>query len=141
MNGSELIDKELESRINNIIASAPFLHLIGIRPEKVERGSVKIYIENCEPLTQQAGIVHGGAISSLLDTSAALSVMSLLEKEETATTIDLTVHFLRPIARGKITAIANIIRAGRKVITVSAEVFDEEERLCATALTTYLRLA
>lgn len=139
MNSEELTDKEFE-RINNVITSAPFINLIGVKLEKVERGSVKVCIEDCEQLKQQAGIVHGGAIASLLDTSAALSVISLLDEGQFTTTIDLTIHYLRPISKGKIMAIGKVIRAGRKVITVSAEVFDEQEKLCATALTTYLRL-
>lgn len=139
MNSRKSIDKEHE-HISNVIAAAPYLHLIGVKLEKVEPGSVKICIENCGQLKQQAGIVHGGAIASLLDTSSALSVFTLLDEGQSSTTVNLTIHYLRPIAKGKITAIGKVIRAGRKVITVSAEVFDEAGKLCATALTTYLRL-
>lgn len=140
MNSKELTVKE-QKEIDDVIAEAPYLHLIGIKVEKVERGCVKVFVEDCEQLKQQTGIVHGGAIASLLDTSSALSVITLLDAGQTTTTIDLTIHYLRPISSGKISAIGKVIRAGRKVITVSAEVFDKDEKLCATALTTYLRLA
>jgi acyl-coenzyme A thioesterase PaaI-like protein len=36
--------------------------------------------------------------------------------------------------------VARVVRAGRRVITVSAELFDENEKLAATALSTYLRI-
>lgn len=139
MNDAQLTDKELE-KIREVFARAPYTRLIGMNLEKVERGLAIVSAEDCEPLKQNAGVVHGGAIASLIDTATAFAVMPHLENGESTTTVDLTIHFLRPINKGKITAIANVIRAGRRVITVSAEVFDEEKKLTATALTTYLRL-
>lgn len=139
MRDAEITDQQID-RIRRVFANAPFLHLIGIKLKTIERGSVSVSVENCEPLKQQMGIVHGGAIASLLDTASALSVISLLEEGQSSTTVDLTIHYLRPVTRGEITATGKVIRAGKKILTVSAEVFDETGKLCATAITTYLRI-
>ena len=139
MENSILTDKELE-RIHRAFARVRYANLIGIKLEKVERGNATVCFEDVESLKQNADVVHGGAIASLIDTAMAFAIIPFLEEGQSATTVDLTIHFLRPITKGKATATANVIRVGRKIITASAEVFDENGKLVATALTTYIRL-
>jgi len=69
----------------------------------------------------------------------AIAIMALLEENERTVTVDLTIHYLRPISEGTARASARVVRAGRRVITVSAELFDHNEKLSATAISTYLR--
>jgi uncharacterized protein (TIGR00369 family) len=71
----------------------------------------------------------------------AFAIVPLLSENERTTTVDLTIHYLRPLTGGTVRASARVVRAGRRVVTVSAELFDSEEKLAATALSTYLRLA
>jgi uncharacterized protein (TIGR00369 family) len=65
--------------------------------------------------------------------------MALLEENERTVTVDLTIHYLRPVPEGSAKASARVVRAGRRVVTVSAELFDGEGKLAATAISTYLR--
>jgi acyl-coenzyme A thioesterase PaaI-like protein len=44
------------------------------------------------------------------------------------------------LTEGVAKSAARVVRAGRRVIVVSAEVFDHKEQLVATAVSTYLRL-
>jgi uncharacterized protein (TIGR00369 family) len=64
--------------------------------------------------------------------------MSVLEPDKTTTTIDLTIQYLRPLAKGQASARARVLRSGRRVAVVSVDVTDEREVLAATALTSYL---
>ena len=56
------------------------------------------------------------------------------------TTVDLTISYLRPVTRGRLTAVAKVVRAGRRLFVVSADVFDAETNLIATALSTYIKV-
>ncbi len=94
-----------------------------------------------DELKQNKGLLHGGVIASLIDTAAAFAALTLLEESEQAATIDLTIHYLRSVTAGQITARANVLRAGRRLIFLNAEVFDESQIIVATALTTFARLA
>jgi uncharacterized protein (TIGR00369 family) len=67
-------------------------------------------------------------------------VLSLLEPEEQTVTVDLTLHFLRPVTEGRIEARARVLRAGRRVFTVSIEATADTGKLVATALTSYLKI-
>ena len=78
--------------------------------------------------------------ASLIDTVMAFAVATYLEAGENSVTIDLTVHYLRPLYRGEITARAKVLRAGKRIVTASAEVFDETGELAATALSTYNKI-
>lgn len=86
------------------------------------------------------GIIHGGALASLIDSAFAVAITPLLGEGERTVTVDLTIHYLRPVSGGVAKASARVVRAGRRVITVSADLFDENEKLAATALSTYLRI-
>jgi uncharacterized protein (TIGR00369 family) len=119
----------------------PFAHLLGIELGEVERGAATLHMEVRDELRQNNGVVHGGAVASLVDTAAAFAILTLLEADQTSTTIDLTIHYLRPLTRGRVTAQARLLRAGRRVMVLSVNVFDEDETLTATALTSFIRLA
>ena len=70
----------------------------------------------------------------------AFAIIPHLEENETSTTVDLTIHYLRPLVSGVATATSKVIRAGRRVIVVSSEVVDDRARVAATAVSTYMRI-
>lgn len=127
-------------RIERALAGVPFAWLIGLQVESVEPGLAVLTLPIRDELKQNHGVVHGGAIASLIDTAMAFSIIPLLAENERTTTVDLTIHYLRPLTEGVAKSVARVVRAGRRVITVSAEVLDHNERLVASSVSTYLRL-
>ena len=138
MSGAELSAEEL-ARLREAFARVAYARLLGIEIARLERGAAVFSLEIRTELTRMEGIAHGGAIASLLDSASAFAVLSLLRPEEQTVTVDLTLHFLRPVTGGRVEAGAKVLRAGRRVVTVSVEAADSAGRLVATALTTYLR--
>ena len=118
----------------------PFAKLLGIEVDSVEPGHAVLSMKLRDDLMRNNGIAHGGAIATLIDSAMAIAIMALLEENERTVTVDLTIHYLRPISEGTARASARVVRAGRRVITVSAELFDHNEKLSATAISTYLRM-
>ncbi|HEV8188488.1 MAG TPA: PaaI family thioesterase [Pyrinomonadaceae bacterium] len=118
----------------------PFARLLGIEVDSVEPGHAVLSMKLRDDLMRNHGIAHGGAIATLIDSAMAIAIMALLEENERTVTVDLTIHYLRPISEGTARASARVVRAGRRVITVSAELFDQNEKLSATAISTYLRM-
>jgi acyl-CoA thioesterase len=93
-----------------------------------------------EDLKQIHNVVHGGAIASLIDTATALAILPMMNAGEKFSTVDLMVNYLRPLTQGHATAQARVIRFGRRLITVAADVVDDTGELSATALSTYMKL-
>jgi uncharacterized protein (TIGR00369 family) len=118
----------------------PFAKLLGIELESSEPGVAVLSMKMRDDLKRNGGIAHGGAVATLIDSAMAFAIMPMLAENEHSITVDLTIHYLRPVSEGSARAIARVVRAGKRVITVSAELFDGNEKLAATAISTYLRV-
>ena len=123
------------------IDEIPFARLLGIEADLVEPGHAVLSIKIRDDLKRNGGIAHGGVAAALIDSAMAFAIVPLLEENERTTTVDLTIHYMRPLTDGTARASARVVRAGRRIITVSAELFDSQEKLAATALSTYLRIS
>ena len=134
-----LTDDEME-RLRESFAQVPYARLLGIEFVGAERGAATCALNIKEELTRMEGLMHGGAIASLLDTAAAFAVLTLLEPGQHTVTVDFTIHYLRPLTEGAIRAQARVLRAGRRLVIVSIEAKDRSGALTATAITTYVRL-
>ena len=122
------------------IDEVPFAKLLGIEVDSMEPGVATLSMKLRDEHMRNGGIAHGGAIATLIDSAMAFAIIPILAENERSITVDLTIHYLRPLSGGSARATARVVRAGRRVITVSAELFDGNEKLAATALSTYLRV-
>lgn len=127
-------------RIQKALGSVPFAKLLGLELDDIGSGTATLALNVRQDLTQNLGLVHGGVIASLIDTATAFAILSLLAPKERVTTVDLTISYLRPVTMGRLRAVAKVVRAGRRLFVVSAEVFDEDGKLASTALSTYIKL-
>jgi uncharacterized protein (TIGR00369 family) len=117
-----------------------FARLIGMKLVDLQPSAATVQIEMRDELRQPHGILHCGVTATLVDTAMAYAVITCLSETEKASTVDLTVHYLRPHSEGAFACTAKVVRAGRKVLTVSAEVFNEQGKLFATAISTYMKV-
>ena len=127
-------------RIHKAIKTVPFARFLGLELEQVASGTATLAVNVRKELTQNQGVVHGGAIASLIDTATAFAIISLIAPSERVTTVDLVISYLRPAAGGRLKAVASVVRAGRRLFVVSAEVFDKQGKLITTALSTYIKI-
>src|SRR5262245_34416279 len=136
---SELDPAKL-SRARAAFASVPYAKFLGLELGDLESGQVSVHLHVRDELLQNQGVVHGGAIASLIDTASAFAVLSQIDLQEKVTTTDLTIHYLRPVTSGSMKATAKVVRGGRRLFVLSVYVFDEREALVATAVTTYIKV-
>jgi uncharacterized protein (TIGR00369 family) len=121
----------------NALHSLPFAKLIGMRLEALRMDEAVISMEMRDDLRQPSGVLHGGVTATLIDTAMAFAVRTRLEPQAATATIDLTVHYLRPLVQGRAICTGRVVRAGKRVFTVSADVHNDEGKLIATGLSTY----
>ena len=138
MNENKL-NEALVARIHEAFASVPYAKFLGLELGEMKPGEANLHLEVRDELRQNRGVVHGGAVASLIDTASAFAVVTQLEPNERVTTTDLTIHYLRPVTAGRLTATARTVRAGRRLFVLSVEVMDNQQKLIATAVTTYLK--
>jgi uncharacterized protein (TIGR00369 family) len=134
------LDAAHVERLSRALASVPFAKHLGIELEEIESGVATLGFEVKPELKQNHGVVHGGAIASLIDSATAFAIISVLPVDEHATTVDLSISYLRPLTMGRARATARVLRSGKRLITVSADLFDDAGNLAATALSTYIKI-
>jgi uncharacterized protein (TIGR00369 family) len=138
MSETDLEDKGL-TRARAAFLSVPYAKFLGLELCEVKSGEVSVCLDVRDELKQNQGVVHGGAVASLIDTASAFAILTKLEPEERVTTTDVTIHYLRPITEGRLMATAKIIRAGRRLFVINVGV-ECNGRLVATAVTGYIKI-
>ena len=113
----------------------PVMHLLDIAGMEVEEGRVTVLLDPQEFHYNPLGTVHGGVLSTLLDTAAACSVHSTLPAGVGYTSLDLNVKFLRPVtvASGRLRCEGTVLQRGRRTALAEARLTDTAGRLIAHA--------
>ena len=88
-------------------------------------------------LEQAAGVVHGGAIATLLDTVVVPAVGSAYEQEARFSTVDMHVQFLSALIGEDGVAEGWIVKRGRSVVFCESEARTEAGKLIARSVLTY----
>jgi uncharacterized protein (TIGR00369 family) len=83
-------------------------------------------------------IVHGGMVTTLLDTAMGGACWSTLDEDESFLTADLRVEFMRSARPGPLLAEGRVVQRNRRVAFCSADLFDPERNLLATSRCTQI---
>jgi uncharacterized protein (TIGR00369 family) len=121
------------------VEHSPFASHLGLQADTIEPDHVRLSMPFQEQLVTVGDVVHGGAISSLIDTTATIAAWSGLQSLDNArgTTISLTVSFIAA-ARGRdLIADARVVRRGKTVCFCEVHVGDGQGTTVAQGLVTY----
>ena len=86
------------------------------------------------------GTLHGGILCDIADAAMGMAFASTLAPEESFTTVELKINFLRPIWQAQLRAEGTVVQRGRTIGYVECDVTDEENRLVAKAASTCIVL-
>jgi len=134
------ITPERERLIHEKFETNHFPRLLGIEIDSIEEGRAVLSVEVRKELKQLQGVMHGGAIASLIDTAVAFAIVGASEPEARFTTVEMKINYLSAIREGRVTAEARLLRDGRRIIVAECDVFDDKGRMAAKGLLTYIRL-
>ena len=104
---------------------APFNRLLGIRGERLEKGRAIVLLPVRPEFVgdPRRPALHGGVLSSLIDTAGGAAAWTTLAAGESVSTLDLRVDFLEPgRLAGPLRAEAVLRRKGRRVCQVRVSV-------------------
>ena len=119
----------------------PVAELIGFTVVAVEPGRVTCRMDaTVEKHANPMGTVHGGILCDIADAAMGLAHASLLAEGESFTTLELKMNFLRPVWNATLTAVGEVVKAGKTVSLVECTITDERDRMVARASSTCLTL-
>ncbi|MGN9777240.1 PaaI family thioesterase [Micromonospora sp. H33] len=130
----------LRAMIAGELAAPPIMHLVDMARMEAEEGWVAVELVPQEFHYNPLGTVHGGVISTLLDTAAACAVHTTLPAGVGYTSLDLNVKFLRPVTvdSGTLRCEGTVLQRGRRTALAEARLTDTKGRLIAHATSTCL---
>ncbi len=89
-------------------------------------------------LRQAGGVVHGGAIASLLDSAVVPAIGSRLASDAKFSTVDQHIQYIGPLVDEDAIAEGWVVRRGRRTVFCESEIRAEgTQRLVARSLLTY----
>ncbi len=112
------------------IAALPHSKLLGMRLEKIDEGTATIAMPYDPALIgdPESGVIHGGAVSALMDTACGAAVMSHPQAGFSTATLDLRIDYMRPATAGQtIRTRAECHHVTRSVAFVRAVATDDDE--------------
>ena len=119
---------------------APMGTLIGLRLIEIEPGRARFEIDADDRHHNPMGTLHGGILCDIADSAMGMAYASTLGEDESFTTLEMKINFLRPVTRARLTAEGTIVQQGRTAGMTECTVTDDRGRLIARATSTCITL-
>ena len=119
------------------------MSLIGAELTRVEPGLIEITLPYRADLAQQHGYLHAGIVTTIADSACGYAAYSLMPPNSEVLSVEFKVNLLRPAKGETFSAIAEVVKSGKTLTVVRADVFgiDGDRRdLIATMLGTMICL-
>ena len=115
---------------------SPAARLIGFAVPEAGNGRAIVTLEAGPQHANPMGTVHGGILCDIADAAMGIAFASTLAPEESFTTVELKINFLRPVWEAKLRAEGSVVQRGKTVGYTECSVFDEQDKLVAKAAST-----
>ena len=135
---TETIDEDfapIAKRIRESLGRQGFMAHMGAELTELARGSCTLAVDRRPELLQQHGLFHGGVTAFLVDN--ATTIAAAASRGQPGLTGEYQLNLLSPASGGRLICRACVIKPGRQVTVVAADVLcmiDGAEKHTATAL-------
>jgi uncharacterized protein (TIGR00369 family) len=123
-----------------VLRAQPFSVLLGAELERFEPGRASLTVPLRDDVRQQHGVAHGGLLSYAADNAITFAAGSVAGADVLRSAMQI--NYLTAARGTAIEAVADVVDAGRRIVTVRCDVFDvrnDDRQLCAVAQGTVVR--
>lgn len=110
--------------MDQLIDTMPFARHLGIEVIAASREEVRARLAWAEHLCTSGGVLHGGVLMTLADTSGALCAVLNLPEGAATSTIESKTNFFRAVRDGHVDATSKPLHVGRSTIVVQTDLHD-----------------
>jgi uncharacterized protein (TIGR00369 family) len=114
-----------------------FPNVVGLQLEEIRTDYARIRLPYRDELQQPAGVVHGGAIATLIDTVVVPAVASPYDAVPRMLTLTMNVQYVGAVVGEDAVAEGWIVRRGRSTVFCRSEVMTDNGTLAATGELVY----
>jgi uncharacterized protein (TIGR00369 family) len=140
----QLRNPSYAQEVKESFAKQTVMTLIGAELTRVDPGIVEITLPYRADLAQQHGYLHAGIVTTIADSACGYAAFSLMPPNSEVLSVEFKVNLLRPAKGQTFIALAEVLKSGKTLTVVRADVFaiDEDRRdLIATMLGTMICLS
>ena len=119
----------------------PLFARLGVIVEKISPEEVVLRLPFKTDFIQGGGMIAGGIMATLADEAMAHAALANLRPGETTATIEMNIRYLKGCASGDLTATATVVKKGRRIIALEAEITSARNQSIAVAGATFMVLA
>ncbi len=125
--------------VEAFIPHSPYAAALGISIERISDGHAVLAMPFKEELVTMGDVVHGGAISTLIDTAATVAAWATDEVPESpaGATVSLSINFVAAARSVDLRAEARVVRRGRRLSNIEVHATDPDGKLLAHGIATY----
>jgi len=113
---------------------------IGASIAEVDEGRVVVELIADAKHRHEGGVVQGGIITQIADAAMGMSLLTMQPDDQSNTTIELKINFIRPVVEGRLRAVGRVIELRRTLGFTEADVLDQDGKLIAHASSTCLAI-
>jgi uncharacterized protein (TIGR00369 family) len=113
------------SLVQRIFENAEFIRSIGIELHSYGKGWCETRVSGSPFHRQQHGFIHAGVLMTLADHTCGGAAASTVGENLDVITVENKISFLRPASGPNLFCRADVLRAGRSLVFVEAQVLDE----------------
>ena len=112
----------LQDRIAQSFSRQSMMATLGAQLDHVAAGRVVVSAPILPGSRQQHGVAHAGLTFALGDTAAGYTALSVMPEESEVMTAEIKINLLAPGRGERLRATGKVIKPGRRLVVVSAEV-------------------
>jgi uncharacterized protein (TIGR00369 family) len=114
-------------------ALGPLGDILGIVSEVREPGYCRMRLAVDPAWHNPNGVLHGGVVYTLVDSSMGGAVEAGLPEDEHCATIEVNISYLEAVRDGTLTVETQVVKQGRNIAFTESRVTDDRGRLVSTA--------
>jgi uncharacterized protein (TIGR00369 family) len=130
-------EKKVTELVRRRMRESKATELLGFDVESVQDGRAIFRLDVRPKHKQIHGVVHGGILAALADTTAAIAAYTVIPRGMEIATLELKINYLEPVPGGRVKADARVLRKGRNFIVTECDIFNEDSSLAAKAILTF----
>jgi uncharacterized protein (TIGR00369 family) len=130
-------EKKVTALVRRRMRESKATELLGFDVESVQDGRAIFRLDVRPKHKQIHGVVHGGILAALADTTAAIAAYTAIPRGMELATLEMKINYLEPVPGGRVQADARVLRSGRNFVVAECEIFNESGSLAAKALLTF----
>jgi len=121
------MDENMKARIEESFAAQTMMQTLGAEVASVTPGEVQIIAPILPIARQQQGFGHAALTFALGDTAAGYAALTMMEPGRDVLTAEIKINLMNPARGALLRATGRVIKPGRRLVVVSAEVHAEDE--------------